>query len=64
MARVCPVEDGATLSFEFRARPGEPGDIVLDRSHKGPCAVYVKKVDSAIDDPGKSVTPWLRCFTD
>jgi len=50
--RVCPVPDGATITFEFRMLADKPGqNPVIDVSHKGPCAVYAKKVDSAISDP-------------
>lgn len=54
MARVQSVSDGATLSFEIRAWPAEPAKERLERGHKGPCAVYLKKVESAIESPGKS----------
>jgi hypothetical protein len=35
----------------------------LDPGHKGPCAVYLKKVDSAIDDPGYG-DGWFKLFDD
>ncbi|KAF2739033.1 hypothetical protein EJ04DRAFT_485358 [Polyplosphaeria fusca] len=49
---VSTVSDGAMLTFEMRSYPNDPSMQPLDRGHKGPCAVYLKKVDSAIDDPG------------
>ncbi|KAI5239032.1 glycoside hydrolase family 61 protein [Aureobasidium subglaciale] len=52
VARVCPVDSGSTLSFEFRDWPDNPSVGSIDISHKGPCAVYLKKVSSAIDDEG------------
>jgi hypothetical protein len=50
VARVCPVKQGAKLSFEFRVWPdaSEPGAI--DAQHKGSCSVYMKNVASAIND--------------
>jgi len=53
VARVCPAKAGSSLTLEFHADPSlvEPG--VLDKSHKGPCAVYMKKVTSAVP-PGAS----------
>jgi hypothetical protein len=50
--RVCPVDDGATLTFEWRENPTDASVGPIDPSHMGPCAVYMKKVDSAINDPG------------
>jgi hypothetical protein len=62
--RVCSVPDGATLTFEWREIANTPGGGVIDISHLGPCSVsyslplnscsykqvYMKKVDSAIND--------------
>ena len=53
VSRVQSVSDGATLSFEIRAWPNDPSKERLERGHKGPCAVYLKKVASAIDDSGE-----------
>lgn len=47
------VKDGALLSFEIRAWPSDPSKERLDSGHKGPCAFYLKKVSSAIEDTGK-----------
>ncbi|KAF2658734.1 lytic polysaccharide monooxygenase [Lophiostoma macrostomum CBS 122681] len=63
VARVQSVEDGDTLSFEFRSWPNDPSKERLDRGHKGPCAVYLKKVDSAIDDVGNG-DGWFKLFDD
>ncbi|TIA45828.1 glycoside hydrolase family 61 protein [Aureobasidium pullulans] len=52
VARVCSVDSGSTLSFEYRDWPDNPSVGSIDISHKGPCAVYLKKVSSAIDDEG------------
>lgn len=44
------VPDGALLSFEFRSWADDPSKPPIDRRHYGPCAMYLKKVSSAIDD--------------
>jgi hypothetical protein len=51
IAFTCPAPAGAKLSFLWRANPdgAEPGSI--DKSHKGPCAVYLKAM------PSMSTTP-------
>jgi hypothetical protein len=49
-ARVCPVQDGDTITFEYRQEAQKPNDVVFDQRHVGPCTVYAKKVDSAIND--------------
>lgn len=52
VARVCLVTQASKLTFLFReyADGSEPGAI--DISHKGPCAVYMKAVTSAVMDVG------------
>lgn len=52
VSRVQSVSDGAMLSFEIRAWPADASKERLERGHKGPCAVYLKKVSSAIEDTG------------
>lgn len=61
VSRVQSVSDGATLSFEIRAWPNDPSKERLERGHKGPCAVYLKKVASAIDDSGAG-DGWFKIF--
>ena len=57
VARVQPVKDGSTLTFEFHSWPNDYSKPSLDPGHKGPCAVYLKKVDSAIKDTGTAHGP-------
>ncbi|GAB7346819.1 hypothetical protein MBLNU459_g1915t1 [Dothideomycetes sp. NU459] len=52
VAHVCAVPDKSTLTFEYREWPDDASKGSIDVSHKGPCAVYLKKVDSAISDAG------------
>lgn len=50
VAHVCTVSDKASLTFEYREWPNDASKGSIDISHKGPCAVYLKKVSSAISD--------------
>ncbi|KAG9238511.1 glycoside hydrolase family 61 protein [Amylocarpus encephaloides] len=52
VARVCPAPKGAKLSFTYRLYPDGSQPGALDPNHKGPCAVYMKHVESAINDTG------------
>lgn len=61
VSRVQSVKDGALLSFEIRSWADDPSKEPLDRGHKGPCAVYLKKVDSAINDRGAG-DGWFKIF--
>ncbi|KAF2204653.1 hypothetical protein GQ43DRAFT_135457 [Delitschia confertaspora ATCC 74209] len=63
VSRVQSVKDGSTLSFEFRSWPDDPSKERLDKGHKGPCAVYLKKVDSAVNDPGHG-DGWFKIWDD
>lgn len=61
VSRVQPVKDGALLTFEIRSWANDPSKERLDRGHKGPCAVYLKKVDSAVND--KAIGDgWFKLF--
>jgi len=61
VARVCQVSQNSTLTFLWRewADASQPGSI--DSSHKGPCAVYMKAVSSAITDTGYG-TGWFKIW--
>lgn len=60
--RVCGVNDGSSLTFNFRDWPdgSQPGTI--DKSHKGPCAVYMKKVDDASASNNAAGDGWFKIF--
>ncbi|OHW91328.1 endoglucanase b [Colletotrichum incanum] len=55
-AYTCAAPGGSKLTFEFRQWPDGRAEGSIDPSHKGPCAVYMKKVDdmatSAAAGPG------------
>jgi hypothetical protein len=55
------VKDGALLTFEIRSWPDDPTKERLDRGHKGPCAVYLKKVDAATTDKATG-DGWFKIF--
>ncbi|KAF2672537.1 hypothetical protein BT63DRAFT_370134, partial [Microthyrium microscopicum] len=59
--RVCPVPDGATITFEWGESPDKFNARVIDISHVGPCTVYMKKVDSAISDTAAG-DGWFKIF--
>lgn len=50
MDRVCSIGDGATLTFQWQQYAQSDNGSVLPTNHMGPCAVYMKKVQSAIND--------------
>jgi hypothetical protein len=58
---VQPVNDGALLSFEIREYANDPSKGRIDRGHYGPCAVYLKKVSSAVEDQGAG-DGWFKLF--
>ncbi|OTA89916.1 glycoside hydrolase family 61 protein [Hypoxylon sp. CO27-5] len=60
VAFTCPASTGQRLTFEWRSWPDaeQPGSI--DISHKGPCAVYAKKIQDMTDSaagPG-----WIKLW--
>ncbi|KAI0871950.1 lytic polysaccharide monooxygenase [Hypoxylon argillaceum] len=44
---TCPAPAGAKLTFEYRLNPSKAGQGFIDESHKGPIAVYAKRLSSA-----------------
>jgi hypothetical protein len=61
VSRVQPVRDGALLTFEIREYADDASKGSIDRGHKGPCAVYLKKVSSAVDDKAAG-DGWFKIF--
>ncbi|RPA90414.1 hypothetical protein L873DRAFT_1821144 [Choiromyces venosus 120613-1] len=70
----CIVKGGDSIAFEWRVDPGIPaaeyplkgGTIpvgVTDDSHKGPCAIYMKKVDDALTAAGPG-DGWFKVSED
>ncbi|XP_044724144.1 glycosyl hydrolase family protein [Hirsutella rhossiliensis] len=63
VAFTCPAPREATLTFEFRVySSGKKAGAIAD-DHKGPCAVYVKKVNDMYAD--KAAGPgWFKIWED
>ncbi|KAF1955663.1 hypothetical protein CC80DRAFT_473417 [Byssothecium circinans] len=61
VSRVQSIKDGSTLTFEMRSWPDDPSKTSLDPGHKGPCAFYLKKVSSAVEDKGAG-DGWFKLF--
>ncbi|KAE8147113.1 glycosyl hydrolase family 61-domain-containing protein [Aspergillus avenaceus] len=62
VSRVCPVKPSSLLTFEFRAYPDGSQAGFIDESHKGPCAVYMKKVDDATADNNAAGDGWFKIW--
>ena len=64
VARVASTKAGDTITFEWRDWPdgSQPGSI--DPSHKGPCAVYMKKVDNAAASNNAQGSGWFKIMED
>ncbi|KAL8713071.1 MAG: hypothetical protein Q9220_002931 [cf. Caloplaca sp. 1 TL-2023] len=62
VARICPANSGSQLTFNFRDWPdgSQPGS--LDKSHMGPCSVYMKKVDNSAADGNAAGPGWFKIF--
>ncbi|KAI1244259.1 hypothetical protein MGN70_014129 [Eutypa lata] len=66
VAFTCPAPAGGKLTFQWRlwADAEQPG--VLDKSHKGPCAIYAKQLDSSSSsssDAGSAAGPgWFKLW--
>ena len=60
VSRVASVHAGDSIVFEWRDWPdaSQPGSI--DPSHKGPCAVYMKKVDNSAASDNAAGDGWFK----
>ncbi|KAJ9272904.1 CAZyme family AA9 [Paecilomyces variotii] len=61
-SRVCPTKASSTLTFSFREEPSNPNSPPLDPSHKGPAAVYMKKVASATASNNAAGDGWFKIW--
>ncbi len=64
MPFVCPAASGAQLTFEFRLWPDAQQPGALDPGHKGPCAVYVKRVDDMFAAGAEAGDGWFKIWDD
>ncbi|KAI1191924.1 lytic polysaccharide monooxygenase [Nemania serpens] len=57
---TCPAPAGAKLTFEYRLSPNKAGQGFIDGSHKGPVAVYAKR----LSDPRANATGpgWFKLW--
>lgn len=64
VSRVAGVNSGDALAFEWRDWPdaSQPGSI--DPSHKGPCAVYMKKVENSAASNNAAGDGWFKIMED
>ena len=64
VARIAGVKAGSKITFEWRDWPDgtKPGSI--DPSHKGPCAVYMKKVDDSSASNNAAGDGWFKIMED
>ena len=60
--RVASVDDGATLTFEFRSWANDPSKGAIDPRHVGPCSIYLKKVDSAVANNTAAGDGWFKIW--
>lgn len=63
MPFVCPAKGGSTLTIEFREWPAadQPGSI--NEGHKGPCNVYMKKMNNILTEPAAG-DGWFKIWED
>lgn len=67
VGRTCEVKDGATVTLEWRQNANQPGAGVIPIGHRGPCAVYMKKVGTAMTDTATGdgwFKLWDKGYTD
>lgn len=62
VAYTCPAPQGAKLTFEFRMSPGTANSGFIAEGHKGPAAVYAKRIDS-IEDSGAG-DGWFKIWSE
>ncbi|KAH7275224.1 hypothetical protein MRS44_006554 [Fusarium solani] len=60
---ICPAPGGAQLTFHFREAPAYHRPGAIAEGHKGPCSVYVKKVDNILTDSAAGAG-WFKIWED
>ena len=63
VSRIASVNAGSNLTFEWRAVPDVSTNsrgISIDTSHKGPCAVYMKKVADSSASNNAAGAGWFK----
>ncbi|KAI9142385.1 glycosyl hydrolase family 61-domain-containing protein [Paraphysoderma sedebokerense] len=54
---ACGVTDGSEVTFQFFHEGPSAGDQIIDKSHVGPCTVYLSKADGSGNPTG-----WFKIF--
>ncbi|KAG8527491.1 uncharacterized protein KY384_007643 [Bacidia gigantensis] len=60
VARVASTKAGSKITFEWRDYPDGSQPGAIDKSHKGSCAVYMKKVENAAADNNAAGDGWFK----
>ncbi|KAF4973841.1 hypothetical protein FZEAL_9187 [Fusarium zealandicum] len=60
---TCPAPGGAQLTFQFRQSPSYSKPGAIAEGHRGPCSVYVKKVDDMYSDAAAG-DGWFKIWED
>ncbi|RBR17823.1 uncharacterized protein FIESC28_06262 [Fusarium coffeatum] len=60
---TCPAQGGAKLTFQFRESPSGHKKGAIAEGHRGPCSVYMKKVDDMKSDSAAG-DGWFKVFED
>ncbi|KAM0563323.1 hypothetical protein ACHAPJ_001041 [Fusarium lateritium] len=60
---ICPAPGGAQLTFQFRESPNYSKPGAIAEGHKGPCAVYIKKVHDMFSDSAAG-DGWFKVWED
>ncbi|KAK3174286.1 hypothetical protein OEA41_001530 [Lepraria neglecta] len=67
VARIASVNAGSRLTFEYRAVPDVStvsGGVSIDPNHKGPCAIYMKKVTDSSASNNAAGDGWFKIMED
>lgn len=61
-SRICPANASSIITIGFRISPNQVDSPSLDPTHKGPIAVYLKKVDSASASNNAAGDGWFKIW--
>ncbi|TLD31181.1 hypothetical protein PspLS_02847 [Pyricularia sp. CBS 133598] len=63
VAFTCPASAGSKMTFEWRLNPDYSSPGSIDKSHKGPCSVYLKQVADIKSTPAAG-PGWFKIWDD
>ena len=64
VSRIAAANAGSTLAFEWRTWPDGSQYGSIDISHKGPCAIYMKKVENSAASNNAAGSGWFKIMED